>query len=247
MTYIAYLDEFGHIGPYISRNDPKHNDSPVFGLAGFTLPINEVREFGTWFYQRKCELLEWEIKRADVHPSTWEKKGSALYSVRNVTDYRELRNFTNRLLNRIQNSGGFVFYVGGVKNTTPQNHDANHLYKVILREAIKRLDQHCLEDCDQSENFLLALDEHDQRSALVTEASIAMYGTREPRKCLIEPPFQFESNRYQTMQAADWIAGLVGRLGAYWKASGEYPENEIFRKYFEERLNRASVRSGIRD
>lgn len=49
------------------------------------------------------------------------------------------------------------------------------------------------------------------------------------------------------MQAADWIAGLVGRLGAYWKAPGEYPENEIFRKYIEDRLNRASVRSGSRD
>ena len=23
MTYIAYLDEFGHIGPYIARDDPR--------------------------------------------------------------------------------------------------------------------------------------------------------------------------------------------------------------------------------
>ena len=29
MTYIAYLDEFGHIGPYVARNDRRHNDSPV--------------------------------------------------------------------------------------------------------------------------------------------------------------------------------------------------------------------------
>lgn len=40
MTYIAYLDEFG--------------------LAGFVLPIEEVRGFGTWFFQRKCELLAFE-------------------------------------------------------------------------------------------------------------------------------------------------------------------------------------------
>lgn len=32
MLYIAYLDEFGHIGPYISRLDKRHNDNPVFGL-----------------------------------------------------------------------------------------------------------------------------------------------------------------------------------------------------------------------
>jgi len=33
VTYLAYLDEFGHIGHYVSREDPKHNDSPVFGLT----------------------------------------------------------------------------------------------------------------------------------------------------------------------------------------------------------------------
>jgi hypothetical protein len=35
VLYIAYLDEFGHDGPFISRNHEKHNTSPVFGLGGF--------------------------------------------------------------------------------------------------------------------------------------------------------------------------------------------------------------------
>lgn len=246
LTYIAYLDEFGHIGPYISRSDPKHNDSPVFGLAGLVLPIEEVRNFGTWFYQRKCELLDFEIKRDAVHPAVWEKKGAALYTVRNVETYRELRNFTNRLFNKITNLGGFAFYVGQRKQDAPGVHDPNALYRYILREAIKRVDQHCSEDCNPCDQFLLALDEHDQRSALITQAAIAMYGS-DRRRCLIEPPFQIESHRYQTMQAADWIAGLVGRLGAAWKAPGEYPENAIFKTYFAARLNSCAVRSGIRD
>ena len=46
MTYFAYLDEFGHVGPYVSRADPHHNDSPVFGLAGYVLPAVQVRGFG---------------------------------------------------------------------------------------------------------------------------------------------------------------------------------------------------------
>ena len=128
----------------------------------------------------------------------------------------------------------------------PHEHSPNQLYRHVLREAIKRLDQHCAEDCDPRENFILALDEHDQRDALITEAAVAMYSPAEPRRRLIEPPFQVESHRYQTMQAADWIAGLVGRLGAAWKAPTEYPENEIFRTYFEDRFNQKSVRSGIR-
>lgn len=246
MTYIAYLDEFGHIGPYISRTDPKHNDSPVFGLAGFVLPVEEVRGFGTWFFKRKCELLQFEIDRSGSHPATWEKKGSSLYTVQNITNYPELRKFTFRLFNKIQKSGGFLFYVGGYKSEPPGTHDPNHLYGYVLREAIKRLDQHCLEDCEPNEKFLLALDEHDQRSSLITHASVSMYGST-PRRSLIEPPFQLESHRYQTMQAADWISGLVGRFGAIWKAPDEFPENAIFRTYFEDRLNRAALRSGIRD
>jgi hypothetical protein len=29
--YIAYLDEFGHIGPFTGRQQAKYNESPVFG------------------------------------------------------------------------------------------------------------------------------------------------------------------------------------------------------------------------
>ena len=74
-----------------------------------------------------------------------------------------------------------------------------------------------------------------------------MYGPDEPRRWLIEPPFHLESHRYQTVQAADWIAGLVGRLGACWKEPAAWPENAAFRRYFESRLTRIQVGSGIRD
>ena len=72
-----------------------------------------------------------------------------------------------------------------------------------------------------------------------------MYGAEERRR-LIEPLFQGESHRYQTLQAADWIAGLVGRLGAYWANSTAYRENQVFHQYFERRLNEVSRRSGVR-
>ena len=245
MTCFAYLDEFGHIGPYISRGDPRYKDSPVFGLAGFVLPAAEVRGFGTWFFQRKCELLKFEIERSGEHPAVWEKKGASLFTVNNVTRYRELRNFTNRLLNKIEKLGGFVFYVGIKKTAAPAEHDPNQLYKSVLVEAIKRIDDSCEQDRETPNSFIVILDEHDQRSALITVAAQSMYGNA-PRRHLIEPPFHVESHRYQTLQAADWIAGLIGRLGAIWAAPAAYPENEPFRRYFEHRVNRASHRSGIR-
>lgn len=246
MTYFAYLDEFGHIGPYIGRAAPKYNESPVFGLAGFVLPSQEERGFGTWFFQRKCELLAFEIERSGRHPALWEKKGASLYTVTNVVRYAELRRLTNRLFNKIEALGGFVFYVGIGKTAAPGKHNPNRLYARVFLEAIKRIDGFCAEDRDPPENFVLILDEHDQRSALIAEATRSMYARYDRRRCLIEPPFHVESHRYQTLQAADWIAGLVGRLGAIWTDSAAWPENSVFRRYFEARLNRVSRRSGIR-
>jgi hypothetical protein len=189
LTQIAYLDEFGHIGPFISRTHKKYQESPVFGLAGLILPMEEVRTFGTWFFQRKQELLAWEINRAGQHPATWEKKGSSLYTLNNIEKYAELRKFTNRFLNKIQKINGRVFYVGIEKHTAIKDHNPNSLYISLLREAIKRINQYCEEDCTIGTNFLLVLDEHDQRDALVTAAAQAMYNSDEPRRRLIEPPF----------------------------------------------------------
>ena len=245
-TYLAYLDEFGHVGPYINRHHPRHNDSPVFGFAGVVLPVDEVRGFGTWFFQRKCELLKFEVARSGEHPAHWEKKGSSLYTTVNVERYPQLRMFTNRLFNKIETIGGFVLYVGVAKPAPPAGPHPNRLYTRVLLEAVKRIDQFCEVDCTPSANFLLALDEHDQRAALITEVSRSMYAGPDPRRHLIEPLFNLESHRYQTIQAADWIAALVGRLGAIWADPDGYPENVVFRRYFEQRLNRVSRRSGIR-
>lgn len=246
MTLIAYLDEFGHIGPFVSRSDKRHNDHPVFGLAGIVIPVEQVRNFATWFYQRKCQLLKWEIDNQSQHPATWEKKGSALYTQKNVSTYSELRQFTNRFLNKIKSVGGFVFYVGIHKRYSPEAHDANKLYLAVLREAIKRLDQHCASPISKHDDILIVMDEHEQRSELVNEAARVMFNPDSPRDRIIEPPFQAESHRYQTLQAADWIAGLVGRISAVEAEPAQFQEFQVHRKYFHSRLLQASMRSSVR-
>ena len=122
--------------------------NPVFGLAGFVMPAAAVRGFGTWFYRRKCELLDFEIRRSGKHSA--------------------------------------------------------------------------------AERFLPALEEHPQRAELPTAADRDMYGSEDPRRQLIEPPFQSESHRYQTRQAADWIAGVVGRLGRSGRSRAFGPKVSCF-------------------
>lgn len=208
--------------------------------------MDEVRSFGSWFFQLKSNLLAWEIARDNAHPATWEKKGASLYTEKNVSAYIELRKATNRLLAQINSRGGFVFYVGMRKTAVLGKHNPNYLYIRVLVEAIKRLNAFCEHDCNPMANMFIALDEHDQRDNLLTAASRSMYGGNTPYRRIIEPPFELESHRYQTMQAADWLAGLVGRLGALWAAPMEFPENETHRKYFAQRLHAVTKRSGIR-
>ena len=247
MTYFAYLDEFGHVGPYVSRADPRHNASPVFGLAGYVLPAAQVRGFGTWFFQRKCQLLDRNIRRSGKYPAQWEMKGASLFTARSVRKYPRVRGIAHRLLNKIDRQGGFVFYVGVMKTGPLDSHRPNQLYTRVLLEAIKRIDQFCALNCNPPEDFVLVLDEHTLRPALITAVSMSMYGRREGRRRhLIEPLFHVESERYQTIQAADWIAALIGRLGALRADPAGFPENLVFRQHFEADIERISRQSGIR-
>lgn len=241
MHYVVYLDEFGHDGRYVSCKDPRYNASPVFGLGGFAMPANRVRGFATWFFKLKCRLLDWEIKQSGEHPGKWEKKGSALYTTRNVTKYPELRRATNRLINKIRAEGGFLFYHGLEKYNSRKGHDAKALYKVTLTKSMRKLDAAFL----QSHNtFILMIDEHENRAEHVEAASKTMFGV-ESVGCLIEPPIQAESHLYQTLQCADWICGLIGRLGAYRIRPDEYAGFEWAERYFGGRIDSIAQFSSI--
>jgi hypothetical protein len=112
----------------------------------------------------------------------------------------------------------------------------------VLREAIKRLDQHCEE---QHKRFIMVLDEHPSREKILTVAATSMFGPLQ-RTRLIEPPFQVPSHRFQTAQAADWLCGLIGRLGCFWIEPAMYADCAWAREHFQDKLLGVSVRSGIR-
>lgn len=244
MHYVAYLDEFGHIGPFISREDPRHNTSPVFGLAGVLLPVHEVREFAIFYYQLKCQLLRWELESIEKNPDKippyqWEKKGSSLYTVKNINAYRELRQATNRLLNKVQSIGGYVFYTGEHKTTNHLEHNSTETFKRQLLQAVRKIDRFCSQN---DSTFMLVLDEQDAgdewREKNVEVCTLAMFEPNQDGKtrALIEPPIQAESHLFQTLQCADWICGLIGRLSAFAVSPIEYADWAIFKKYFFERV-----------
>lgn len=244
MLYIAYLDEFGHIGPFIHKDHPIYQTSPVFGLAGVILPYPQVRNFATWFFQLKNKLLSFEIQRDGIHPAKWEKKGASLYTTKNITKYRELRKATNRIFNYIEKVGGNIFYVGTQKYPPSNRRTSKGLYRAVLMESIKRLNDFAGIGNNQ---LMIILDQQEDqlRKEIVEASGRTMFGT-DSRKNLIEPPIQAESHLYQTLQCADWICGLLGRYGCFYLLPDQYADLEWADKYFIARLRHVSVRSDIR-
>jgi hypothetical protein len=238
MHYIAYLDEFGHIGQFISRNHARHKTSPVFGLGGFLLPASKVRELAIFFYKLKCEMLAWELENKNhrcLPPYQWEKKGSSLYTVKNIEKYRSIRIQTYRLLNHIKESGGFVFFAGVHKETIGDAFDSTDLYKNTLLDSIRLIDKFCVE---KEATFLLVLDHMDGgdewRVRNVEACTLSMFEGDNKTRAIIEPPVQAESHLYQTLQCADWICGLLGRLHAHAVSQEEYADWAIFERYFSD-------------
>ncbi|MFV3404618.1 hypothetical protein ACNFIC_11720 [Pseudomonas sp. NY15463] len=72
--YVADLDEFGHIGPFVSKEDPSFHTHPVFGLAGLVLPAEKVREFSAFFFNLKKNVLGAKIEKTGTHPAAFEEK-----------------------------------------------------------------------------------------------------------------------------------------------------------------------------
>lgn len=59
----------------------------------------------------------------------------------------------------------------------------------------------------------------------------------------IEPPFEVESHLYQTIQAADWIATLVGRQQAFRIAQNDYRDWEWSDRLYGARVSALSTHS----
>ncbi|MGI0519410.1 DUF3800 domain-containing protein [Microbacterium maritypicum] len=216
---IAYLDEFGHIGPYVSKDHPRHKTHPAFGYAGFVLPVDSVRSFGGFFEFTKEKLLGPEIERAKAHPRRWEKKGSALLTTRNHKNYgSEISPALRRLHARLRQDGGHPVYFGQVKPVgesdaiaeTPADRSGH-----MLINAVRYLASYADKQDERIMIFMDAVDDSPRLEA-VQRIGGFIYKASEPAlKRVVEVPMQLESKHYGNVQFADWIAAIVTRASDY--------------------------------
>ncbi|EMB6139672.1 TPA: DUF3800 domain-containing protein [Proteus mirabilis] len=251
--YIVYLDEFGHDGPFISHDHELHNTHPVFGLGGFVIPANRVRDFSHFFFKLKQNLFgKYEIPAArkkeeeaggKFQLSNWEKKGSKQYSVANLKNYKSfLIGSTGRIINNITKMGGFLFYVGEAKKRGIEKHNPQGVYKSSLKEVIKRLDD---EFKGQDAQFLIFMDDHEIRKEIVKRSIYEMHQCDKYQ--LLEAPVQVDSKLYQTIQCADWLCALYGKISYFDVEPESKPEYILFKQYFGDRIARAQKRSNVRN
>ncbi|QNV39818.1 DUF3800 domain-containing protein [Rothia amarae] len=213
---LAYIDEFGHIGPYISSRHEKFKDHPVFGYSGFIIPAHNVRPLGAFFESVKSNLLAYEIEQSGKHPKRWEKKGASLLTTRNMEKYGdEIRPAMKRLFRKLYRLHGRVVFVGQIKpvgskaetgeSTTDRS---NHVLRQIIKEIAGYADS-------LDEDVLIFLDSVDtktrEESLSVCASFIYASSSTNSVKRVLEAPMQLESHLYGTTQFADWICALLGR------------------------------------
>lgn len=237
----AYLDEFGHVGPFVSRTAKKFNESPVFGLAGIILPEKAVRPFATSFLQLKEHLLAADIEKSRKMAAKWEKKGVQIFRPSAMDKFPSLRNGGFRLLNQLNRCGGKVFYYGREKRRGEEGGNSNGLYTTVMSKTIRRIDQYA---SSIDSNFAIVMDQHSARKDLLECAAKTMFG-KEPARRLVSPPFEVESYLNQNIQAADWVASIVGRLWSYRLENAQYADHAAMESYFGERIGRLITHSSV--
>lgn len=237
----VYLDEFGHIGPFMSRTHPRYRESPVFGLAGIILPETAVRPFATKFLQLKEYVFQREIAASGVISSHWEKKGIEIFTPKKVTKYAHFRATGFRLINYVRNCGGKIFYYGREKISGSTDVRPTGLYTTVMAHAIRQLENYCT---TTGTTFVMVVDQHSAHEELLVTAEKTMYGQPGARH-MISPPFEVESHLNQNIQAADWIAAIVGRLMAQDIRPAEYTDHAQFRAYFWQRIHQVATHSTI--
>jgi len=136
---------------------------------------------------------------------------------------------------------GKIVYYGREKVIGKLDGNAVGLYTTSFAHSIRRIDQLC---CERNENFIIVIDEHSARKELLECAAKTMFGNT-PAKRLISPPFEVESYLNQSMQAADWLAAIIGRLWAFELQPIQYGDHQQMHSYFWDRIHTVASHSTV--
>ena len=217
---LAYIDEIGEPGAFISRDHARFNTHPAFGYAGFIINDHDAGYFASKFQQDKAALFANEIRESDRDAGRWEKKGSEIFTGKTMACYPQQFRVFDGLVRLLTDRGGKLFYYADEKSRgTPKQAvlDPADRETAAMQETLNRLATYAEA---KKRNLLVMMDQVDekQRKSRLQSmyAHILGRGTRriEMRR-IVEPPMHIDSQLSANIQFADWVAACVGRAMDY--------------------------------
>lgn len=221
---VAYLDEFGHVGPYIDTEHKKFFHHPAFGYAGIVLPAESIRAFGAKFEHVKARQFRAEIVDSGKHPRRWEKKGAEIFTTGSHDRYPDRVAFIADLADYLDRLRGRLFYYGEIKPVGTERatgESAAARTKQALIESVRRL---CRYADSKDQDLIVLLDKGGPmpREEAITSMATFIYASQDQSmKRIIEVPMELESHRYGALQYADWICAIVTRASHYHLTSSD--------------------------
>lgn len=216
---LAYIDEIGETGAFISSDHARYNTSPAFGYAGFVIPADVARRFGAKINFVKRGLFKAEIDAAD-HPGRWERKGASIFRRdTHQTFPNQIRAF-NGLVEQLRALGGCVFYYADEKpiGTPGQTKlDTTARETSAMQESLNRIARHA--DNAQS-NVMVVIDQINEKTRaerlpLMYSHILGRASDHPEMKRIIEPPMHVDSALSSNIQFAGWIAACLTRAIHY--------------------------------
>lgn len=216
---LAYIDETGEPGAYVSPHHDRYKTSPAFGYAGFVIPETSVWDFASSFQRKKREVFASEVEGVE-NPGRWERKGASIFRQKTLLAHpQQFRVFVG-LVKELRRRKGSLFYYADEKPLgTPKQTalDPDEREAGAMREALNRLARYADR---QDENILVMIDQINEKTRV--ERVARMYGHVFNRvkdypemRRLVEPPMHIDSKLSASVQFADWVAAWVTRAIDY--------------------------------
>ncbi|QIM15440.1 DUF3800 domain-containing protein [Leucobacter insecticola] len=216
---LAYLDEVGESGAFISRKHKHFNTSPGFGYAGFVIPDSNAREFGAIFTKEKRILFSKEFVSA-ANQGAWEIKGASVFRSKTPTYApQNIRVFQNLCRQLIRLDGRLFYYVDEKPKGTPKqvSLDQDLVERRAMEEVLNRV---CTAADARGENVMFMIDaiNEDQRSKRLPNMYAHILGRAADKpemRRAVEPPMHIDSELSASIQFADWVAAVIARAVEY--------------------------------
>ncbi|QOR47316.1 DUF3800 domain-containing protein [Trueperella pecoris] len=225
---IAYLDEIGEPGGFISHEHPRFNTSPAFGYAGFIIRDDHVRRFGAEVQRQRDVLFSTKRQEANSLPrDEWQEKlkklevkGSDYFRTNTQERMKAHLRVFDSLVKNLTDLGGALFYYADEKLTGTEkqvSYDRDSLERGAMQETLNRLARHAN---SANQQIFVIMDQVNESQRLVRTHQ--MYGHVFSRQSdfpemfrLVESPMHLDSTLSPNIQFADWVAALVGKAVDY--------------------------------